>query len=157
MESFCQIMSMKNKKLGGIIILRQPTKQDEERIATIMFVYPIIMLGDNCFTQHYPNEPKFCTSVHHHMPNDVNQHHALPNWLEIFKIYMEKLKFRLPFVKHLPKCLLQTRKGDRGEMLHHNVTKEHHCNFVNIHALITKTLVNRSLTKSSKIHKKFKT
>ena len=31
------------------------------------------------------------------------------------------------------------------------------CNFVKVHGLIRKTLVNRSLTKSSKIHKKFKT
>ena len=31
------------------------------------------------------------------------------------------------------------------------------CNFVKVHGLITKTFVNSSLTKSSKIHKKFKT
>ena len=72
MDSLCQIMSMKNNKLEETIILRQPTKQDEERSATIMFVYPIMMLGDNCFTQHCPNEPKFFTIVHHHMPNGVS-------------------------------------------------------------------------------------
>ena len=53
-------------------------------------------------------------------------HHAMPNWFEIFKNFMKKLKFGLPIVKHVPKTLLHSTKGLHGHMLHHNITTEHH-------------------------------
>ena len=45
-------------------------------------------------------------------------HHALPIiWFEIFSKFMQKLKFRVPFVKHLPKSLLASCKPARDGVL----------------------------------------
>ena len=120
-----------------------------------MFVYPILMLGDNFFTIHCPDDPKFGTSVHQHMANDVS---TIPCQvgLKIFKTNSKKLKFWHIFVKHVPKSSLQSRKGSYGEMPQHIWTSEHHFKPCRKLLHYSKSVVNRSLTKSSEFHKKIK-
>ena len=43
--------------------------------------------------------------------------------LKISKKIMQKLKFRVPFVKHRPKSLLASNKAHDGTMVHHIGTK----------------------------------
>ena len=77
------------------------------------------------------------------------------NLFEIFKKIMQKLKFRIPFVKHVyvTKSLSASCKERDGVMAHHIVTTKHNLNQPKscIHYAQT-TLVNRSLTKVLKIH-----
>ena len=54
-------------------------------------------------------------------------HDAVPIWFEIFKKFMQKLKFSVPFVKHRPKSILASSKSHDGMMMvHHIVTRKHH-------------------------------
>src|SRR4051794_1925060 len=94
-----------------------------------MFVYPILMLGDNFFTTHWPNDPKFGTCVHQHMAKDVSTIpcHVGLNFLKNIK---KKPKFSHFFVNHVPNSCLDSRKGSYGEMPQHMWTSEElskHC------------------------------
>ena len=45
-----------------------------------------------------------------------HSHHVLPIWFENFKKFMQKIKLRVPFVKHQPKSLLASSKAHYGMM-----------------------------------------
>ena len=70
--------------------------------------------------------------------------------------FSKKLKFWHIFVKHVPKSSLQSRKGSYGEMPQHIWTSEHHFKPCRKLLHYSKSVVNRSLTKSSEFHKKIK-
>ena len=64
--------------------------------------------------------------------------YALPNWFENFENYMKKLKFRLPFVKHLPKCILHKQEMNIVGICYTTMWPQNTiCNFQKVHALIT--------------------
>ena len=84
-------------------------------------------------------------------------HHALPIiWFEIFSKFMQKLKFRVPFVKHLPKSLLASHLKHMMVWWYIILWPQNTiCTNWKVSYILqyySQILVNRCLTKSSRIH-----